>query len=133
MLTADEQPTNNERTAKVRYKYMTLKDLQNLEPFQTQLITNDLKDNRETIDYVGGCLMDFLSGNYGVVPEKFKQLNKKQFSKDKGLIVGQYKKDYNLTSDIYIVAFFSKTSNAVQDNHIMILYVNELIKYRKGR
>lgn len=113
--------------------YMTLKDLENLEPFQTQRITNDLKNEPDNIVYVGGCLMDFLSGNYGIAPEKIKELNKKQFSKKKGLIVGQYKKDYNLTSDIYIVAFFSKTSNAVQDNHIMILYVDELINYRKGR
>lgn len=105
---------------------MTLLNFQNLEPFQTQLITNDLKDNLETIDYVGGCLMDFLSGNYGVAPEKIQEYNKKQFSKNKGLIVGQYKKKYNLANDIYILAFFSKTSNKVIDNHITIRYVDEL-------
>lgn len=105
---------------------MTLKDLENLEPFQTQLITNDLKDTQETIDYVGGCLMDFLKGNYGIAPKKFKEYNKKQFSKNKGLIVGQYKKKYNLANDIYILAFFSKTSNKVIDNHITIRYIDEL-------
>lgn len=126
MLTPEEHPRNNERTTKVWCRYMTLLNYQNLEPFQTQRITNDLKNEPDNIVYVGGCLMDFLSGNYGIAPEKIKELNKKQFSKKKGLIVGQYKKKYNLANDIYIVAFFSKTSKKVIDNHITIRYVDEL-------
>lgn len=104
---------------------MTLEDLKAIDLFQTRSIAEACKANPETLQYIIACLDRFFSGDYGEVDAEDTEYNNADLAAGEGHILARYEAKYNLESDIYIEAHFSKDIPGIDANNTMIMYCNE--------
>ena len=103
---------------------MTIKDVLRLPLLQTRSIAEDCK-TLETYTYITSCLKRMMSGDYGKIGQEDTNANNAELLEGEGKILARYEKRYELTEDIYIIAYFSQSMQGIDSNHVIIMYVNE--------
>ena len=102
---------------------MKLSDLTANPIYQTRGIAADT--DPPTAEYLKQCLDLFFTGNYGEIPPEDTEANDQELAAGEGRIIARYKKAHNLQGDIYIIAYFSQSTEGIDANNTTILYCSE--------
>ena len=103
---------------------MTLKDVLKLPLLQTRSIAEDCK-TIETYTYIVNCCKRMMCGDYGKICQEDTNANNAELLEGEGKILARYEKRYELTEDIYIIAYFSQSMQGIDSNHVIVMYVTE--------
>lgn len=76
-------------------------------------------------DYIRNCLEQFYGGHYGITPLEDVQANIYELVNGEGRIIGRYSAGGVLSSDIFIIAYFSEHCEDVDYNYTTILHCKD--------
>lgn len=76
-------------------------------------------------DYIRNCLEQFYCGHYGITPLEDVDYNINELVHGEGRVIGRYSAGGVLSSDIFIIAYFSTRCEDVDYNYTTILHCNE--------
>lgn len=76
-------------------------------------------------DYIRNCLEQFYGGHYGITPLEDVDYNINELVHGEGRVIGRYSAGGVLSSDIFIIAYFSTRCEDVDYNYTTILHCKD--------